>query len=146
MVVQVESLIRPQIMKTRLDLNFFDLESPMWACVHFTTSSAESIRERFKNRSEVKIYSFDGMANPSLMEGVRRTLEFPYFGHNWDAMNDCLRDLSWISFRSLVLVIENSSALWMKQDFEAGQLLESWLFSAESWAEQGKAFHLVFVV
>jgi hypothetical protein len=33
-----------------------------------------------------------------LMGVLRKQLDFPgYFGHNWDALHDCLRDLSWLN-------------------------------------------------
>lgn len=40
-----------------------------------------------------------------LLAALARTGKFPdYFGGNWDALQDCLRDLSWISNRKVVVL------------------------------------------
>ena len=42
-----------------------------------------------------------------LLRSFYYLLWFPgYFGFNWDALSDCLRDLSWIPCRKVVLVHE----------------------------------------
>jgi RNAse (barnase) inhibitor barstar len=42
-----------------------------------------------------------------LFDELYRELRLPgYFGGNWDALSDCLRDLSWISARRVVIVHE----------------------------------------
>jgi hypothetical protein len=41
----------------------------------------------------------------ALLEVLRSILRFPnYFGNNWDALADCLRDLSWIRQRRVVVL------------------------------------------
>ncbi len=41
----------------------------------------------------------------SLLSHYAKAGHFPdYFGHNWDALNDCLRDLSWIQQKRIVIV------------------------------------------
>src|SRR5699024_799698 len=40
-----------------------------------------------------------------LLASIAQALEFPdYFGHNWDALGDCLTDLSWLDRPVLMLV------------------------------------------
>jgi hypothetical protein len=40
-----------------------------------------------------------------LLEAYRQGLNFPaYFGNNWDAVADCLRDLSWIDQHRIVII------------------------------------------
>lgn len=48
----------------------------------------------------------------ALFDALRREVNFPeYFGANWDALADCLRDLGWIEQRRVVLVHDDLPAL-----------------------------------
>jgi RNAse (barnase) inhibitor barstar len=41
----------------------------------------------------------------SLFQALAEQLKLPiYFGRNWDALSDCLRDLSWIKPRRVVIL------------------------------------------
>ncbi|PZQ16128.1 MAG: hypothetical protein DI565_10070 [Ancylobacter novellus] len=49
----------------------------------------------------------DISARHELLAAFSQELWFPRdFGHNWDALSDCLRDLGWMSDRRIVLVHE----------------------------------------
>jgi RNAse (barnase) inhibitor barstar len=54
------------------------------------------------------------VSKDKLLNELSRTLNFPdYFGNNWDALFDCLRDFSWIKEKGIALVhleIPNISA------------------------------------
>jgi RNAse (barnase) inhibitor barstar len=51
-------------------------------------------------------------ARDQLFESLKRGLVFPdYFGGNWDALSECLRDLSWIRKRRVVIVHESIPVL-----------------------------------
>ena len=40
-----------------------------------------------------------------LFESLSQQVQFPdYFGENWDALSECLRDLCWIKARRVVMV------------------------------------------
>lgn len=40
----------------------------------------------------------------SLMEAISDALDFPdYFGRNWDALDECIRDLSWLPAGAVTL-------------------------------------------
>lgn len=44
----------------------------------------------------------------TLLRRIAAALAFPdWFGHNWDALADCLADLSWLQGRDHVVLIEN---------------------------------------
>jgi len=77
----------------------------------------------------------------SFLDEIARALEFPaWFGHNWDALEDCLCDLSWRPTPGYVLVFQNYS----KGD-ELGVLIDVLASSAEFWAGRGTPFFAVFV-
>ena len=41
-----------------------------------------------------------------LFKEIREKLKFPYFGDNWNALRDCLCDLSWLNVEQVNLVQE----------------------------------------
>ncbi len=78
-----------------------------------------------------------------LMERIARALEFPqWFGGNWDALEDCLSDLSWSKAAGHVLLIENAGGL---PGDERGILADVLASAAASWAERERPFFAVFV-
>lgn len=49
-----------------------------------------------------------GNKKEDLFNEMKEKLQFPhYFGNNWDALYDCLCDLSWIDKQRIVLIHEN---------------------------------------
>ncbi len=46
---------------------------------------------------------------------LAKSLFFPdYFGSSWDALNDCLVDLTWINEKQIIIVFESLSQLGSK--------------------------------
>lgn len=80
---------------------------------------------------------------PGLMRSLARALRFPAgFGENWDALEDCLTDLSWREAGGHVFVIEGAESLLQG---EGGVLLEVLEAAAEFWRGRGTPFFAVFV-
>ena len=74
---------------------------------------------------------------------LAKSLGFPeWFGRNWDALEDCLSDLSWRQAGGYVLLFRNFEAL--DQD-QLGILIDVLASSAEFWAGRGQAFFAVFI-
>ncbi|WP_282795842.1 barstar family protein [Streptomyces sp. CC224B] len=59
-----------------------------------------------------------------------------YFGWNWDALNDCLSDLHWITARRYLLIVDDSEYLLSQSPDERPILLRILLKSAEHWARK----------
>ena len=77
----------------------------------------------------------------TLLQNFAAALRFPaWFGHNWDALEDCLGDLAWSDAPGHVLLIEGARA-----GDEFGVLADVLRSSAESWAARGRPFIAVFV-
>ncbi|CAN5433008.1 barstar family protein [soil metagenome] len=81
-----------------------------------------------------------------LMAGLAEALELPdWFGGNWDALDEVLRDLAWLEASGHVLVIAGGEVLWRRQPDLAGTLVSVWTGAAAEWAAKSVPFHLVFV-
>jgi RNAse (barnase) inhibitor barstar len=91
-----------------------------------------------------------------LLDEFARAMEFPdYFGHNWDAMEECLADLEWLPAKGYVVVIADAHAVLPKdedeEDYET--LLEILSDAGEAWSKgqagggvKAIAFHALFAV
>lgn len=76
-----------------------------------------------------------------ILERIARALEFPsWFGGNWDALEDCLADLSWSGSHGHVLVIAGADA-----SDERGVLVDILGSAAAFWAERQRPFFAVFL-
>ncbi len=79
----------------------------------------------------------------ALLDAFSRALGFPdWFGGNWDALEDCLGDLSWRSGEGLVLLLEGGGGIAPDDLGVLRDILES---CAQSWAARGKPFFAAFV-
>ncbi len=79
----------------------------------------------------------------ALLERVARSLEFPrWFGGNWDALEDCLTDLSWSKAGGHVLLIEGAGEL---PGDERGIFVDILASAAAWWADRKRPFFAVFV-
>lgn len=91
--------------------------------------------------SKLQLARISHAEKSELMKNIANALEFSdWFGHNWDALEDCLTDLSWRDASGYVLLFENA-----KRGDELGVLIDILRSSAEWWAGRGKPFFAVFV-
>jgi RNAse (barnase) inhibitor barstar len=106
----------------------------------YRAARAEPISQAAQ-RMRLSLVRIDFGNKETLLRNFAAALRFPaWFGHNWDALEDCLGDLSWSDAPGHVLLIEGARA-----SDEFGILLDVLRSSAESWAARGKPFLAVFV-
>jgi hypothetical protein len=105
----------------------------------YRSSDAQAILEATR-ASRLDIVTIDvDPADP--LGSIARALDFPdWFGANWDALEDCLRDLSWRRGEGHVFIFAGTP------DGEArGLLLDVLSSSAEYWRARGKPFFAVLL-
>ena len=94
----------------------------------------------------VRIDLSDVADKAALLARLAESLTFPeWFGGNWDALEDCLTDLSWRKGARHVLLIERFEALRAKGSDDFGTLLDVVEASAAYWRERGRPFFAVLV-
>ena len=72
---------------------------------------------------------------PDLLAALGRALTFPaYYGQNWDAAEECLRDLDERYPKGCALFVDHARGLWQRQPRKMGQLTSLWLAASESAA------------
>ena len=89
----------------------------------------------------------------NLFAECARALSFPdYFGHNWDALEECLADLEWLPAKGYVLLVMEAQAVLPENEDEYETLLEVLNDAGEAWSKgqtvsgQRAPFHILFVV
>jgi hypothetical protein len=109
----------------------------------YRVSSADTVEEvaRGTTLSCTRIALQGGKAQ--VLEALAKALAFPdWFGRNWDALEDCLADLSWKPAEGYVLLLTGVPAL-PKDD--AGILMDILGSSAEAWKARDQPFIAVLV-
>jgi RNAse (barnase) inhibitor barstar len=74
-----------------------------------------------------------------LLAALAEGLSFPaWFGHNWDALSDCLADLSWLPEACVAIVFEHAERLAESAPDDYLTALEIFTEAAESLAAEGR--------
>lgn len=104
----------------------------------YRASGAEAIEQATRG-SALDVVAID--AERDLFSAMARALAFPdWFGANWDALEDCLSDLSWRSGAGHVLLLRT-----YPQGDALGVLIDVLRATAEYWAGRKRPFFAVFV-
>jgi len=121
------------------------LERADWSCVHFGREGPSEDELEQRGIALVRIHADRVEDETGLLDALADGFSFPdYFGRNWDAVDECLRDLSWLPADGYVLVVRGADDLWRRNPRLPAKLVRSWLFCAERWARRDTPFHLVF--
>lgn len=97
--------------------------------------------EGLKKTHQVREWdAHEAATKEAILQGIAETWAFPsHFGYNWDALIDCLSDLSWIGGSKFALVIHGAS-----RNEDWAMLLECLQDVADRWGPDGE-FLVYFV-
>ncbi|HZT18059.1 MAG TPA: barstar family protein [Dongiaceae bacterium] len=118
--------------------------------VQFASSStADSLGSELRAQG-LELRTLDGgvvFDRSRLLTALGEALSFPdYYGANWDAAEECLRDLPEQHPRGLALLFDRAHEAWQRLPREMGMLVSLWLAAAEAAGTQGVALKLVFLL
>jgi RNAse (barnase) inhibitor barstar len=87
-----------------------------------------------------------------LFAELAEVLEFPdYFGHNWDALEECLADLEWLPAKGYVLLFTDAELILPDDEDDFATFVEVLNDAGEAWAagdagKRAKPFHNTLAV
>ncbi len=71
---------------------------------------------------------------------ISSAMRFPYyFGRNWAAFDECISDLEWLKFSSILIVIDNQESVMKYDDFpyeSRQQMIKHLNMAVEYWKSQ----------
>lgn len=77
----------------------------------------------------------------AFLETIGRALSFPdWFGHNWDAFEDCMTDLSWRRAEGYVLILDHCNELAAASAETLETALRILADVTECWRQEGVSF------
>jgi len=98
---------------------------------------------RASGLSAITIDLGDCTDKAKLLARIAAALDFPdWFGHNWDALSDCLGDLSWLPADGYLITLAGTQTLRAAAPSDWETLLEILAEAAGLWQEQGTPFHV----
>ena len=122
----------------------------MSAPVRFASaSSGPALREELAQQG-LALATFNGdtiSGGPAMLKALGQALAFPpYYGANWDAAEECLRDLGERYPLGCALLIDHASMLWQRLPRKMGQLVSLWLAASDDLAPSGTPLQLIFLL
>jgi hypothetical protein len=89
----------------------------------------------------------------ALLEEFAHALKFPdYFGHNWDALEECLADLEWLPAKGYLLIVTEAERVLAQEEEDYNTFLEVLSDAGEAWASgqagsgSRRPFHVILTV
>lgn len=105
-----------------------------------TDAVIDAVKDSGLHLARVALRDGDGKAE--ILRQLAQALAFPsWFGGNWDALEDCLADLSWSTATGEVLLIEGAGGAVAD---DVGVLRDILDATASFWAERRRPFFAVF--
>ena len=109
----------------------------------YRAESAASVLRAAAGHRVARIDLTGARDKTALLQAIAGAMDFPsWFGGNWDALEDCLTDLSWHGADGHLLLIEGGARLPPDDLGVFRDVLDS---AAAYWSERKRPFFAVFV-
>ncbi|MBS3936912.1 MAG: barstar family protein [Sulfuritalea sp.] len=77
----------------------------------------------------------------AMLDAIAKAMNFPeWFGHNWDALLDCLADLGWQPAEGYLVILEHCDGIHGHAEADFVQTLQVFESAAGEWRDQGIPF------
>jgi RNAse (barnase) inhibitor barstar len=103
--------------------------------------------ESLAKKSKFAFFHVDGRSvqrKEQLMNAMATALDLPeHFGHNWDALEECLAELDGIEAKGYVLLYDHIDGLLSSHPDQFETLVEIFRDAVAAWQEDGTAMIVV---
>jgi RNAse (barnase) inhibitor barstar len=73
-----------------------------------------------------------------MLDAIGRALRFPeWFGHNWDALADCLADMGWLPAAGYTIILDHCDGIHGRAEADFVTLMQVFQDAADVWREDG---------
>lgn len=80
-----------------------------------------------------------------LFQEFGAALQFPwYFGENWDAFDECICDLSWLTAAGYIIMVSNIDCVLPEQEKEFQIFIRLLNEASQEWSEKKILFRVIF--
>lgn len=111
---------------------------PPWAAVLCLDDVWRTLNRVLSNIPDLSVTPITGdrcRTKSTLLTEFANKLKFPsYFGHNWDALDECLRDLSWLPCSGYVILITDAEELLRANEDDYATFVDVVSSAGEYWA------------
>src|SRR3954470_22049455 len=104
---------------------------------HLVSHASVPFLQREADKADWRLYALDGKKitdKKSFLAQIAREMEFPdYFGKNWDALNDCLTDMSWAQGHGYIVLFQAPGRMYKKSPQDLAVALDIFKTAIEFW-------------
>lgn len=114
------------------------------AGIHRMSYAADLALEEAAESLEYPVHRVDlarVTTKEAFLAAVGEALAFPdWYGHNWDALADCLTDLSWMAADGYVIVLDHADTFAAASPTDFATALSIFQDAADTWREDNIPF------
>lgn len=89
----------------------------------------------------VRVDFFGMRDKDEMLAAVGKALRFPeWFGHNWDALADCLTDMGWLPAMGYVIIFDRCDGIHARAEGDFVTLMQVFQDAAQTWREENVPF------